>query len=456
MIQNERIFSLNEKAENPKGKYILYWMQASVRTRYNHALSFAIEQANTYHLPLIVFFQLLPNYPEANARHNTFLLEGLRDVKENLSFLDIAFFVGVQKYKKHTSLAQLALDARLVVTDCGYTRFQRLWREEIANTLICPLIQIESDSIIPVQTASSKEEYSAFTLRKKIQKHLETFLIPLSPKKPLVSSLSLQFPSLCLEQSNSKILSQCILDTSVSASPFFKGGENEAYQRLTLFLTTRFSSFYEKRNDPSLSVSSDLSPYLHFGNISPLEIALLVRKHSPQSLNTESFLEELIVRRELALNFVFYNLRYDSFFCLPNWAQKTLSFHTNDKREYTYTSEQFENAQTHDIYWNSAQKEMLLTGKMHGYMRMYWGKKILEWSKTPEEAFEITLYLNNKYELDGRDPNGFAGVAWCFGKHDRPWTERPIFGMIRYMNAQGLQRKFAIDTYVQNIQLLKQ
>lgn len=451
MIQNERIFSLNEKTENTQGTYILYWMQASVRTRFNHALAFAREQADKHHLPLIVFFQLLPTYPEANTRHYTFLLEGLRDVKKNLSSLGIAFFVGREKDKKHISLKQLALDARLVITDRGYTRFQKLWREEIANTLICPLIQIESDSVVPIQTVSSKEEYSAFTLRKKIQKHLETFLVPLSLKRPLVSSLSFHFPSLTLEQESPKILSQFSLDTSVSPSPFLRGGENKAHQQLTLFLTSHFSSFFEKRNDPSFSVSSNLSPYLHFGHISPLEIALSIRKHSPQSPNTESFLEELIVRRELALNFVFYNPRYDSFFCLPDWAQKTLSFHAHDKREHIYTSKQFENAETHDIYWNSAQKEMLITGKMHGYMRMYWGKKILEWSRTPEEAFETTLYLNNKYELDGRDPNGFAGVAWCFGKHDRPWTERPIFGMVRYMNAQGLQRKFAIDTYVQKI-----
>ncbi|NCU41874.1 MAG: deoxyribodipyrimidine photolyase [Candidatus Moranbacteria bacterium] len=451
MIQDERIFSLNKKSENIKGKYILYWMQASVRIRFNHALAFSIEQADKHHLPLIVFYQLLPAYPQANTRHYTFLLEGLRDVEKNLTSLGIAFFVGIDKDPQHISLEKLARDARLVVTDRGYTRFEKMWRENIAKNISCPLIQIESDSVIPVQTASPKEEYSAFTFRKKIQTHLKNFLIPLPLQKPKLSSLSFHYPSLSLQNTSQKILSHLSLDTSVSPSPLFCGGENEAQKRLNLFLSKKLLFFSEKRKDPSLSVSSNLSPYLHFGHISPLEIALLVQKHSPQSPNTESFLEELIVRRELALNFVFYQPRYDSFFCLPDWAQKTLSLHAQDVREHIYNFQQFENAETHDVYWNSAQKEMLLTGKMHGYMRMYWGKKILEWSRSPEEAYETALSLNNKYELDGRDPNGFAGVAWCFGKHDRPWTERPIFGMVRYMNAQGLQRKFAIDSYVQNI-----
>lgn len=451
MIQDERIFSLNTKTENLKGKYILYWMQASVRTRFNHALAFSIEQANKHHLPLIVFYQLLPAYPQANTRHYTFLLEGLRDVEKNLSSLGIAFFVGKEKHTHHISLEKLALDARLVVTDRGYTRFQKVWRENVSENIPCPLIQIESDSIVPVQTASPKEEYSAFTFRKKIQTHLKNFLIPLPTQKPELSSLSFRYPSLSLKDTSQKILSPFSLDTSVSPSPLFCGGENEAQKQLNLFLSKKLLFFSEKRNDPSLSVSSNLSPYLHFGHISPLEIALLIQKHSPQSSNTESFLEELIVRRELAINFVFYQPRYDSFFCLPNWAQKTLSLHAQDVREYVYTPKQFEYAETHDVYWNSAQKEMLITGKMHGYMRMYWGKKILEWSRSPEGAYQTALYLNNKYELDGRDPNGFAGVAWCFGKHDRPWTERAIFGMVRYMNDQGLRRKFAIDSYVQKI-----
>ena len=195
-----------------------------------------------------------------------------------------------------------------------------------------------------------------------------------------------------------------------------------------------------------------MSPYLHFGQISPLYIALKVLE--TESLGKDSYIEQLIVRRELAYNFVYYNRNYDTIKCLPPWATATLNVHKRDKREYIYTLEEFENAETHDPYWNAAQKEMVITGKMHGYMRMYWGKKILEWSKNPKAGFDIALYLNNKYELDGRDPNGFAGVAWCFGKHDRAWTERKVFGKIRYMNSNGLKRKFDAEAYVEKINKL--
>jgi deoxyribodipyrimidine photo-lyase len=188
-----------------------------------------------------------------------------------------------------------------------------------------------------------------------------------------------------------------------------------------------------------------LSPYLHFGQISPSYTASEVGSYGGP--NSDAFLEELIVRRELSMNFNHFNPKYDSFSGLPDWAKKTLLERQEDLRKYLYTMEDLEKALTHDPYWNTAQKEMVITGKMHGYMRMYWGKKILEWTATPQDAFETALYLNNKYELDGRDPNGFTGVAWCFGNHDRPWARRPIFGNIRYMSEDGLKRKFDADKY---------
>jgi len=222
---------------------------------------------------------------------------------------------------------------------------------------------------------------------------------------------------------------------------------------LRLFIGQRLEDYDVARNDPNLEGVSNLSPYLHFGQISPLYIALKVRAAAGKG--KDAYLEELIVRRELSFNFVYYNDQYDSYACLPPWARRTLDYHAADAREYAYSQEEFETAGTHDPYWNAAQKQMVLTGKMHGYMRMYWGKKILEWTKSPEEGFRMALYLNNKYELDGRDPNGFAGVAWCFGKHDRAWAERPVFGKIRYMNAAGLRRKFDADAYVEKIQRLE-
>jgi deoxyribodipyrimidine photo-lyase len=220
------------------------------------------------------------------------------------------------------------------------------------------------------------------------------------------------------------------------------------------FLRNKLDHYTEKRNDPSLNYVSNMSPYLHFGQISPLYIALQVLKTN--SPGCEAYLEELIVRRELSHNFLYYNNKYDMFEALPPWAKQSLNLHRKDKREYVYSLETFENAQTHDPYWNAAQEEMVITGKMHGYMRMYWGKKILEWSNSPEEGFKIALKLNNKYELDGRDANGFAGIAWCFGKHDRAWGEREVFGKIRYMNAAGLKRKFDPDEYVKRVNQMKE
>jgi deoxyribodipyrimidine photo-lyase len=203
-------------------------------------------------------------------------------------------------------------------------------------------------------------------------------------------------------------------------------------------------------------VESSLSPHLHFGQISPLARALAVRsKRSVSRESKEAFLEELIVRRELAMNFCFHNGAYDSYDCLPDWTTRTLAKHSRDRRPYIYSFRQLERAETHDAYWNAAQREMVLTGKMHGYMRMYWGKKIIEWSESPEEAFATALRLNNVYELDGRDPNSFAGVAWCFGKHDRPWKERSIFGQVRWMSADGLSRKFDMESYVGRVDALR-
>jgi deoxyribodipyrimidine photo-lyase len=267
----------------------------------------------------------------------------------------------------------------------------------------------------------------------------------------MVESAGMRFDTLDLSNTEA-IVRKLKVDTSVAPVAGFTGGTAEAKRWLKVFLKDKLADYPDRRNDPNADAQSNLSPYLHFGQISPLHIALEVEKRSNEG--KAAFLEELIVRRELSHNFVYYNDKYDDFECLPPWARRTLNYHERDKREYVYSREQFEMAQTHDPYWNAAQKEMVLTGKMHGYMRMYWGKKILEWTRTPREGFDIALYLNNKYELDGRDPNGFAGVAWCFGKHDRAWAERPVFGKIRYMNANGLKRKFDADAYVAKVKRL--
>jgi deoxyribodipyrimidine photo-lyase len=256
-------------------------------------------------------------------------------------------------------------------------------------------------------------------------------------------------PSLGLGDAQA-ILAGLKLDRGVGPAPAFKGGTAEARRRLRTFLRAGLDRFADLRNDPGRDCLSGMSPYLHFGQISPLHIALEVARTGSKA--ADAYLEELIVRRELSMNYAFYNPRYDSFAGLPAWARKTLAEHRADKREHLYPRAALEGARTHDRCWNAAQTEMVTSGKMHGYMRMYWGKKILEWSRTPEEAFKTALYLNNKYELDGRDPNGFTGVAWCFGKHDRPWGARKIFGNVRYMSEDGLRRKFDIEAYLERVE----
>ena len=449
MIQDERITFLNNKPR-ANGRYVLYWMQASQRAEYNHALEYAILRANELKKPVVVYFGITDSFPEANERHYYFMLEGLREVQRELAARNILLVVRHESPEK--GVLALAKDADFVVVDRGYLRIQKQWRSYAAEHLDNALIQVESDVVVPVETASPKEDFSAGTFRPKISKKLDEFLLPLSTNQPAVSSLHLQFDSFDLDDLDAAV-SKLNVDRSVPRVNSFYGGTSAAMDLLTLFINKKLDRYADLRNDPTMDYLSNMSPYLHFGQISPLYVALEVQK--ADKAGSAAFLEEHIVRRELSMNFAFYNSQYDSFQALPAWALKTLNEHRGDLRAHRYTRELWENAETYDPYWNAAQKEMKITGKMHGYMRMYWGKKLLEWSETPELAFETALYLNNKYELDGRDPNGFTGVAWCFGKHDRAWFERAVFGKVRYMNANGLKRKFDADGYVRKIEQLE-
>jgi len=449
MIQKERIKLLND-CRPGGGKYVLYWMQAAQRAEYNHALEYAIRTANKMKKPVLVFFGITESWPEANQRHYHFMLEGLKEVQKALEAKGIQMVI--RQDSPDSGTVELAKDAALVVVDAGQLRTQKKWRTNVAGRIDCPLYEVETNLIVPVEEASSKENFSAGTFRPRITKKLDYYLVTLNHSKPKLDSLGMKFQTLNIEDID-KALSKLDIDRSVAKVDSFHGGTKEAKRRLNNFLKNKLDRFADLRNDPTADYASNMSPYLHFGQISPLYIALEVSKTS--SAGKDAYLEELIVRRELSFNFVFYNDRYDSFACLEPWAKRTLNFHRSDKREYVYTFEQFEKAQTHDPYWNAAQKEMVLTGKMHGYMRMYWGKKILEWSRNPQTGFKIALQLNNKYELDGRGPNAFAGVAWCFGKHDRAWGERATLGKIRYMNAAGLKRKFDAEAYVKKIHELE-
>ncbi|MFW6110838.1 MAG: deoxyribodipyrimidine photo-lyase [Thermoproteota archaeon] len=450
MIQGERIKKLNDQ-DLQDGKYVLYWMQASVRENYNHALEYAIRKSNDVGRPLVAFFGVAPDYSEANLRHFTFLFEGLKETSNSLAERGVP--LGVKEGSPMKGVLKLARMASLVVTDLGYTRLLRSWRRKVAESIPCPLIQVESEVVVPVEQASNKGEYAARTLRPKLQAILDKYLKPLSKTELEKTYEGKEFASLNLSDPR-KLAEKLKIDHTVKPVKKFRGGYSQAKALLEEFMENKLDDYDELRNDPAKEYQSGLSPYLHFGHISPLEIALKI--DGTDSPGKDAFLEELIIRRELAINYVYYHPDYDSLEGLPDWAKKTLDEHREDPREYIYHVEEFEKAETHDPYWNAAQKEMVLTGKMHGYMRMYWGKKILEWTEKPETAFDIALYLNNKYELDGRDPNSYAGVAWCFGKHDRAWKERPVYGKVRYMNDRGLERKFDIQSYVETIKKMNE
>jgi len=496
LIHPERLQKLNglswDAVPRRRARYVLYWMQAAQRVRDNHALTFAIRRANERRLPVVACFGLTDGFPEANLRHYLFMLQGLQEVERELTFRGIRFVL-LRRSPAQAALA-LAPAAALLVTDRGYLRIQKQWRETVARAAPCPVIQVETEVVVPVAVVSPKEEYAAATLRRKILPCLDTYLQPLGETEPQHYSLEMELETAAAPPHGAGddhhlptgppdgedglppappapgrdpdgaggswsegLLASLNIERSVPPVTRLRGGGLEACKLLTSFINDRLRNYREAHNDPAGDGASGLSPYLHFGQISPLTIAQEVLKNNdvPQE-EKDAFLEELIVRRELSMNFVHYNPAYDTYEALPAWAIRSLGLHAGDERPYRYAPEELEGARTHDPYWNAAQREMVLTGRMQNYLRMYWGKKILEWSATPRAAFHTALYLNNKYALDGRDPNSFAGVAWCFGKHDRPWGERRIFGQIRYMNAAGLRRKFHMERYVSRIDALEE
>lgn len=449
LIQDERIKKLNDKPPRD-GKYVLYWMQQSQRAQFNHALEYAIRTANDRGDRLLVAFGLMDDYPEANLRHYRFMLEGLQDVAQELEQRGIPFVL--QRGAPADVAVELAQDASVVVCDRGYLRHQRAWRKQVAEETDCEVWQVEADVVVPIEIASDKAEYAARTIRPKLKKHREKFLVELKTNPLKKDSLNLGVAGEDLSDLDA-LLSRMKLDTSVAAlTKFFRGGTSRAKSILRKFRDKRLTDYDENRNQPQTNYVSHMSKYLHFGQISPVDVALTIfdARNHPEA-DRDSFLEELLCRRELAMNFVYYNPNYDSYNCIPDWAQKTLDEHKDDPREHVYSQKELEAAETHDPYWNACMKEMRYTGYMHNYMRMYWGKKILEWTNTPQTAHRFALAINNKYFLDGRDANSFTGVAWVFGVHDRPWKERPIFGKIRYMAASGLERKCDIDAYVEKV-----
>ena len=422
-------------------------MSREQRTRDNWALLFALERALKQKVPLVVVFCLAPQFLGATFRQYSFMIQGLWEVEHNLAEKNIPFYLlrGSPEVEIPEFIGKYGVGS--LVTDFDPLRLKRQWQQGVAKKLHIPFFEVDAHNIVPSWVASDKQEYGAYTFRPKIQRVLPEFLDEFPPlhKQEAVWGE----PSAPLDWQG--ILAGLEVDRTVPEVSGFKPGERAAWAVLGDFLKNKLSFYPEGRNDPNKGGQSNLSPYLHFGQISAQRIALEVEGSPAGKKAKEAFLEELIVRRELSDNFCFYNLHYDSCAGFPLWAQKTLDSHRADPREYLYTRAQFEQARTHDDLWNAAQLEMVQTGKMHGYLRMYWAKKILEWTRSPEEALQVAIYLNDRYELDGRDPNGYTGIAWSLGGvHDRAWGERKVFGKIRYMSYNGCKSKFDVKAYIKN------
>lgn len=450
---NERVVQLNAGEINNKARYVLYWMQMYKRVEYNHALIYAIRRANKLKLPLVVYEGLKYYYPWASDRLHTFILEGVEEKKREFEQLGIRYVFYLQKDENSPkqTVARLAKNAACIITDDYPCFIIPEHNRRIGERAKIPVYAVDSNAVVPM-CKFEKEEYGAYTIRPKIKKLLPNYFKPFTGEnvERNGSRLEVDCPETGVTTATTaKLVSECDIDHSVQPSPVYRGGTRNGRKRLKKFVEEILPDYEKARNKPELDGSSRLSSYLHFGFLSPLEVALAIREaDAPQSAK-DAYLEELIVRRELSFNFTYRNPQHDSLSSLPAWAQETMREHIDDERPVIYSLEQLEAAETHDELWNAAQREMVATGEMHNYVRMLWGKNVIAWSKTYEKAFANLEHLNNKYCLDGRDPNSYAGILWCFGKHDRPWKARPIFGKMRYMTSGSTGRKFDSKKYIE-------
>jgi deoxyribodipyrimidine photo-lyase len=438
---------------NTDGSCIVYWMQRSQRARDNPALNVAIEAGNLLHKPVVVFFRLVPRSHHANVRHYRFLVEGLADIAAGLRGRNVGFILWRDPDTDFLRFCSM-VDPCLIVGDENPMRGPEGAKARLCGSTKLPFWTVDSDVIVPSKLLG-RQHYAARTIRPKIYDWLPQFLVP--TPNPIARSPWERPRGLHTLKPDVGLLESLALDDSAGAVSSFRGGSREAARLLQRFLKHRLEQYAVDRNHPDRDGTSQLSPYLHFGHIAPLTVALAAREVDLSGPSGRSFLEELIVRRELAINFVRYNSNYDNFASAESWADKSLKRHLVDQRAYLYGERKLENAETHDPLWNAAQKQMVLTGWMHGYLRMYWAKKILEWTSSPAEAYGIAVRLNDRYELDGRDPNGYAGIAWAIvGKHDRAWgPERPVYGNIRYMSYASTSRKFDSAAYIARIEALE-
>jgi deoxyribodipyrimidine photo-lyase len=433
-----------------EGKCVVYWMQRAMRVVDNPALDVAIEAGNLLGLPVVVFFSLIPNYPNANLRHYHFLVRGLEDVAEDAAARGVGFVL--RRHPDNVLAPFLAeVQAALLVGDENPCREPERWRRTLAARLQLPFWTVDADVVVP-SSVFGRSFFLFHHFRPHLKKQLSQFLVPPRSVEPLYRwrpdrSIDGVVPG-------PELLNGLHgLDRTVQPSDAFNGGTHAALAQLKRFVTAPLGRYDVARNHPELQGTSRLSPYLHFGHIGPFTVARAVQQEREVgriSVATEErFLEQLIGWRELSVLFVRHNENYDTWECAEPWARKTLTEHCADPRPRLYSFEQLECAETDDDLWNAAQREMVQTGWMHNYMRMYWAKKILEWTPDPARAYEWAVTLNDRYQLDGRDPNGYAGIAWAIvGKHDRPWFDRPVFGLVRPMSGASTAKKFDAQSYI--------
>lgn len=447
-----RVTKLNDRPDNSKGRYVLYWMQVYKRASHNYALNFAIHMANERSLPLVVYEGLKYYYPWASDRFHTFVLEGVEEKRREFAERGIKYVFYLQRNRRdpRNVVLKLASEAVLLVTD-DFPCFIIPHHNERAAEFDLPVFAVDANGMVPMSELT-KEEYAAYTIRPKINR-----LLPDLPRRivtPSVEKKSLRLSLECPETevtavSIPKLVSECDVDHTVKPSPLYRGGTSAGRKRLRHFVSEILPDYDKTRNEASVDGCSRLSPYLHFGFLSIQEIVEAVEKAEAPQASKDIFLEEAIVRRELSFNFTRHNRRYDSLESLPEWVQKTMREHAQDRRPELMDAEKIEAGETYDELWNAAQRELVTTGLLHNYVRMLWGKKVIEWQRSYEMAFELLVHLNNKYALDGRDPNSYAGILWCFGKHDRPWFEREIFGTIRFMSSHSMSKKFRAKKYIE-------
>jgi deoxyribodipyrimidine photo-lyase len=431
-------------------KCVAYWMQRAIRILDNPALDVAIQAADVLGLPVVVYFSVIPNYPNANLRHYHFLAQGLQEVARDAEEHGVGFVL--RRHPNNSVAAFLdEVQAAMLIGDENPCREPERWRRVLAKRLTLPFWTVDADVVVP-SAVFNRSYFLLHHFRPHLKAQLPKFLIAHDRVVPqhrwkLPKSLA-SFP---VDQDLTEGFEG--LDRSVKPVDTFRGGTHAAVRRLHEFVRHDLSGYDTNRNHPERPGTSRLSPYLHFGNIGPSTVALAVEKAVKDGVASatagDRFLDQVIAWRELSVLFVRNNPHYDSWECAEPWARSTLVEHAGDDRQHRYRFEQLERGETGDDLWNAAQGQMVETGWMHNYMRMYWAKKILEWAPDPARTYEWAVKLNDRYELDGRDPNGYAGIAWAIvGKHDRPWFNRPVFGLVRPMSGNSIAKKFNAKAYI--------